>query len=452
MRFLRISVHVEWSRKAEPSSRRAGRMRQLMTEVHHHAHPRVLFVAEAVTLAHIARPIALARKLVARGYQPIIAADPRYAGLCPPEGWDTTDIRSVPTADFLRALARGKPVYDLATLERYVEDDLALLSAVRPAVVVGDFRISLAVSARLARVPYINISNAYWSPHARPSWRAPTMPWSRFLPAALDDAVFRAARPLAFRLHAGPMRALARRHGVALAGDELRHAYTEGDRTLYADSPALVPTFDLPSSHRYLGLVDWSPAVPLPAWWPSLAASPKPIYVTLGSSGDATRLPCVLDGLARLGGPIVVATAGATITTALPMNVHVAAYLPGDAVARQSRLVVCNGGSPTSHQALLHGVPVLALPSNLDQVLNSGYLCGAGVAAALRFEDSSAARVAAAARSLLDDDRMRERAATLAVRLARQRPVTVLARAIDELTATRTVEPRPLAMRPAIAV
>ena len=410
-----------------------------MPDDHRDARRRVLFIGEAVTLAHVARPVALARKLVARGWRPIVAADPRFAALCPPEGWETAETRSIPTAAFLRALARGKPVYDLATLERYVEDDLALLSAVRPAVVVGDFRISLAVSARVARVPYINVSNAYWSPHARPSWRAPTMPWSRFLPAALDDAVFRAARPLAFRLHAGPMRALARRHGVALAGDELRHVYTEGDRTLYADSPALVPTFELPSSHRYLGLVDWSPAVPLPAWWPSLAASPKPIYVTLGSSGDATRLPCVLDGLARLGGPIVVATAGATIPTALPANVHVAAYLPGDAVARQSRLVVWNGGSPTSHQALLAGVPVLGIPDNLDQVLNMSYLQAAGVAEALAPRDLTGERIETLARRMLDDDSLARRAAALGA-LERGKDIALpLEAAIGELCATRTV-------------
>ena len=255
--------------------------------------------------------------------------------LCPAEAWDAAEIRSIPSVDFLRALARGKPVYDLATLERYVDDDLALLRAVRPAVVIGDFRISLAVSARLAGVPYINITNAYWSPYARPRWHAPTMPWSRYLPAALDDWVFRAARPLAFRLHARPMQALARRHGL-YAGAELRHVYTDGDLTLYADSPALVATYDRPSTHRYLGLIDWAPPAPLPPWWNSLQAAARPIYVTLGSSGDGAKLPRVLAGLARLGCPVVVATAGASIPASLPAHVHVADYLPGDIVARRS--------------------------------------------------------------------------------------------------------------------
>ena len=404
-----------------------------MTDVHPDARRRVLFVGEAVTLAHVARPVALARKLVLRGYRPIVAADPRFAALCPAAGWDTMEIRSIPTADFLRALAHGKPVYELETLERYVADDLALLATTRPDVVVGDFRISLAVSARLAGVPYINISNAYWSPYARPHWRAPTMPWSRFLPATIDDAVFRAARPLAFRLHARPMRALARKHGLKPGDAELRHVYTDADVTLYADSPALVPTFDRPASHRYLGLVDWAPVAPLPAWWDALPASPRPIYVTLGSSGDTAKLPHVLRGLARLGRPIVVAAAGAPIAASLPSHVHVADYLPGDVVARRSSLVVCNGGSPTSHQALLAGVPVLGIPDNLDQVLNMGYLQEAGVGEGLAPRDLTSDHIEQAARRMLADAGLARRAKALGA-LERGKDIAVpLEAAIREL-------------------
>jgi UDP:flavonoid glycosyltransferase YjiC (YdhE family) len=397
----------------------------------------VLFVGEAVTLAHVARPIALARKLAGRGYRPVVAADPRFAPLFADEAWDSARIASIPTGDFLRSLARGTPIYDLATLQRYVDDDLALLRAVEPAVVVGDFRISLAVSARLAGVPYINVTNAYWSPYARPRWHAPTMPWSRHLPAAVDNLLFRAARPAVFRLHARPMRSLARRHGLPHADLELRHVYTDGDLTLYADSPALVATFDRPASHRYLGLIDGAPAAPLPDWWDSLPLEATPIYVTLGSSGDAAKLPQVLAGLARLGRPIVVSTAGGEAPAPLPAHVHVAAYLPGDVVARRSCLVVCNGGSPTSHQALLAGVPVLGIPDNLDQVLNMTYLEQAGVADWLAPRDVSADNIERVARGMLSDSRFASRAAQLAAAEGARDIAGTLEDAIAELCAAR---------------
>ena len=411
----------------------------------------ILFVAEAVTLAHVARSTVLGRGLAALGRSVVMAVDDRYAAVCPSEGWPTERIASLPTARFLEALRTGSPIHDRASFDAAIDDDLALLARVRPAVVVGDFRLSLGVSARLAGIPYINISNAYWSPYARPTWHVPALPWTRFVPGAVADRAFRAVRPIAFRIHASAMEAGRRARGVAGLGRDLLRHYTDGDITLYADPPELVPLVDAPPTHRHLGAIAWSPSVALPAWWDAIDRRDGPIYVTLGSSGSAARLPAVLAGLARLGRPVVVATAGAPCPPSLPANVHVAPYLPGDIVAAQCQLVVSNGGSPTSQQALLHGVPVLALPSNLDQVLNSRYLCDAGVARSLRVERSSADRVEAAARSLLDDAGARERAAALAARLARHRPVAVLAEAIDALGAVRGIKSPPFATREATA-
>ena len=59
---------------------------------------------------------------------------------------------------FLDNLAKGRPVYDVNTLRSYVRADLALLEAVKPDLVVGDFRISLGVSARVAGIPYWTVT------------------------------------------------------------------------------------------------------------------------------------------------------------------------------------------------------------------------------------------------------------------------------------------------------
>jgi len=141
----------------------------------------------------------------------------------------------------------------------------------------------------------------------------------------------------------------------------------------------------------------------------------------------------ILAGLARLGCPVVVATAGASIAASLPAHVHLADYLPGDIVARQSRLVVCNGGSPTSHQALLAGVPVLGIPDNLDQVLNMSYLQEAGVGDWLRPRDISADAVEHLAQQLLADPQLAARAASLGA-AEKGRDITgTLEQAISEL-------------------
>src|SRR5689334_13476038 len=109
---------------------------------------RVLFVAEAVTLAHVARPIALARGLDPVHFDTVLAVDPRDQALWSGLAIPLRPIRSIPSEQFRNALAHGRPLYDVETLRAYVEEELDLIRETVPDVVVGDFRLSLAVSTR----------------------------------------------------------------------------------------------------------------------------------------------------------------------------------------------------------------------------------------------------------------------------------------------------------------
>ena len=111
---------------------------------------------------------------------------------------------------------------------------------------------------------------------------------------------------------------------------------------------------------------------------------------------------------------VIVATAGRAVDFDVPENVFVADYLPGmEAVARSS-LVMCNGGSPTTQQALSCGVPVLGLPSNLDQYLNMAPIVRRGAGLAIRSGGIKAAVLAESVRELLDNPVYGEAAQELA--------------------------------------
>ena len=375
---------------------------------------KILFMAEAVTLAHLARPLALAQLLDPQRYEVHLASAPGYDAFFAGSTVRRWPLTSISSAQFLAALAAGKPVYDAATLDSYVQDDLRLLRALQPDVVVGDFRLSLAVSARLARRPYAALSNAYWSPYVRQHYRVPDIGLSHVLPIALADRVFRAVRPLAFALHTLPLNRVRRRHGLPSLGWDLRRLYTEGDRTLYADIPELFPARDLPDSHSYLGPVTWSPPMAAPPWWSALPDDSPLVYVTLGSSGQGALLPGVLRALAPLPVTVIAATAGRVALDAVPANARVAQFLPGDEAARRASLVICNGGSPTSQQALAAGVPVLGIASNLDQFLNMGGIVAAGAGQLLRTDRFNEQAVRAAAEFLLASHAAREAALRIA--------------------------------------
>jgi UDP:flavonoid glycosyltransferase YjiC (YdhE family) len=385
----------------EPAATAAGRRR------------RVLFVAEAVTLAHIARPIALAQGLDPDAYDVVLASAPRYAALWRDLPIAHRPIHSITSEQFQDALAQGQPLYDVPTLRRYVEDDLEVIRQAAPDVVVGDFRLSLAVSARLAGVPYLAIANAYWSPYARRRFPMPELPLARRVGVPAARVLFGLVRPLAFALHTLPLNRVRRDHGLPGLGLDLCRVYTEADHTLYADIPGMVPTADLPANHHYLGPILWSPAVATPPWWHDLPPGRPAIYVTLGSSGPPGLLAAVLDALADLPVTVMAATVGAR-PERVPSNVLAADYLPGREAAARARLVICNGGSPTAHQALAAGVPVLGLASNLDQHLNMQEVRRLGAGEVLRSGTADARLIRAKVVQMLENDAYARAAAELA--------------------------------------
>jgi len=400
--------------------------------------PVILLVAEAVTLAHYGRILSLARALPPECYRVVVAADPRYTPLDPPAPLDYRPLASIEPARFSAALAQGQPLYDEATLAAYVEADLALLHAVRPDVIIGDFRLSLAVSAPLVGVPYAALVNAYWSPYAETGYPVPDLPFTRVLGLRLGQALFDIARPLAFALHARPLNRLRRHYGLGVIGHDLRRVYTWGDYTLYADAPEVVPTRALPSTHRYLGPVTWSAPTPLPVAGAIPEARRPIVLLTLGSSGRTERLEQIVRALARLPITLLVATAGRSVLTGLPGNVVVVDYLPLATAIERARLLICNGGSLTTYQALAAGVPVLGLAANMDQMLNMQAVARLGAGRWLRAARASPAAVCAAAARLLDDPSTSAAAQRTAARLRAWDAGARLCGILDEILARRS--------------
>jgi UDP:flavonoid glycosyltransferase YjiC (YdhE family) len=220
----------------------------------------------------------------------------------------------------------------------------------------------------------------------------------------LASRLFNLFQPFVLAQHAAPLNRVRRSHGLApFAG--LHDVYTWADTTLYADVPELVVTDHLPGNHAYIGPILWSPDVPKPGWWAELSADDTCIYVTVGSSGQVAALAAILEGLAKLPVTVLLATAGRTASGPLPANVRVANYLPGSEAARRSAVVICNGGSATVYQALADGVPVLGLPSNLDQHLTMASVTEVGAGLSIRAEAASAVSVREAVQQLLTQRR-----------------------------------------------
>jgi UDP:flavonoid glycosyltransferase YjiC (YdhE family) len=84
--------------------------------------------------------------------------------------------------------------------------------------------------------------------------------------------------------------------------------------------------------------------------------------------------------------------------------------------------VICNGGSPTTYQALAAGVPVIGIARNLDQFLNMRLLEKAGVGILLRSDRFKPAMLSQSLDEILSCAAYREKALQVKQRIAQLTP------------------------------
>ena len=341
----------------------------------------MLFVGEGSTLAHAARCLALAAALPRTRYEAILALPERYRQWVPPHvAW--VNLQTQDPAVFAQRLTEARPLFSTQTLKDYFEIDMALLGETRPDVVVGDLRLSLAVSAREAKVPYLTISNAYWSSDLPLRVERPALTALRWMPRPMAEAAFRVLLPGALKGHVRPLAKLAASRGMEMKLD-VRRVVTEADVVLYADIPGLFPGVVETPRQRFLGPVLWAPPTQLPAWWEDVPEERPIAYLTLGSSGDARLLERLCAWLEALEFTVMVATAGRADLKPGPAR-FVADYLPGAQACARADVVICNGGSPTATQALMAGKPVLGVCGNMDQFMNMRAIRARGAGLVIR--------------------------------------------------------------------
>lgn len=375
---------------------------------------KILFVVEALTFAHVARSAVLAKALKNSGYEMHFACYPHaYLGLVKSEleGCKQWPLKTrVDYPDYVDRMSKAKSPYDVNTIDSYVKEELALFEQIVPDLVIGDLRYSLSISCPQARLHYVNLVNAVWSPFTRQELTYPEGWLTPMLGSGLRNWLFELLYPLGAKNICRPFNQFRSQLGLPLFRDVF-DLNCGGDTNLYLDSPELFEVHPLPNNHLFIGPVLHSLESSFPPSLESLDKALPTIFISLGSSGSIETLPLILRSLTRLPVNIVVATSGRKCS-AVPAgkNIFVYDFLPALEILKISSLVVSNGGSPMSYLALSQGVPVVAVCSNMDQHLTSQALQRAGAGVALRSEILDEEQLRRSVQDCLDNPGYRERA------------------------------------------
>ena len=220
---------------------------------------------------------------------------------------------------------------------------------------------------------------------------------------------------------------------VQLSLPELEYPRRELPATVHCTGPLPVPAS-----------AAWIP----PAWWSRLDPAEGVIHVTQGTvdNADPQRLIMPAVHALRGSGRHIVVTTGRTTTSATrhaldrlrSERVHVADFVPYDALLPRTDLMITNGGWGGVQQAARHGVPVIVAGRTEEKAEVGARVAWSGLGLDLRTGTPSPARIRSAVDTVLATDRYRRRAAEIAAAAhSRPDPLAGLIAAVEDLIPVR---------------
>jgi UDP:flavonoid glycosyltransferase YjiC (YdhE family) len=322
---------------------------------------RFLLSAAGNTLSHLAKCLALGEALAARGHEVHLAAAEWRSGFL--RGLGVPHEVLPEPGDVDRAPAPTLAWFRAPRFEACVRAEAELIRRIAPDRVLGVFRFTGALSARLAGAPYDALVCGCMTPAC-----AETLGFAPGEPGEREQA-----QAVAFFRHAAASRAAAALQRLGLHRVDDAWALLLGDRTFLWDMPEFQPL--RPDPHLvHVGPIRWDGWPVDPGAAERLEALRPPVAViSFGTGGGhgavAARLAEVLQ---RLGYSIALAAGGREHPAWPAAGPRFAAFdfLPVDRALERASVVACHGGQGIAFEAMRRGLPLLVMPFQPEQSQN----------------------------------------------------------------------------------
>ena len=173
-----------------------------------------------------------------------------------------------------------------------------------------------------------------------------------------------------------------------------------------------------------------------------LEQGPPPLVFTLGSAavldaGDFYQQSALAAGLTGQRAVLLVGSDPRNVPQQVPQNVCIAHYAPYSRLFPRASVIIHQGGVGTTAQALSSGKPMLVMPYSHDQPDNARRVRRLGVARVIRRRRYTAELAARKITLLLENARLRQRAARIGERLHLEDGVKAACDALEALGVER---------------
>ncbi|MBS1198236.1 MAG: hypothetical protein H6R18_2021 [Proteobacteria bacterium] len=315
------------------------------------------------TLSHVAKCLALREVLEARGHEVFLTVSAARASFLDRLGHNCYFV----LPDIQEADGGPTPVFPWfrpKRVEACVRAEVDLLRRLKPDAVLGVFRFTGALSAKLAGIPYDALICGSMTPAC-----TDVLGFAADEPGANEQAA-------ALRLYRRACADRMRPAFTALGLDPVDDAWQLllGRRTFLWDFPEFQPLPPTPG-YYHVGPVHWS-------GWPQAQTGNDALdrlegsiaYVAFGTGFVPPRLlRHLVEVLWRMGYSVALALGGQATTAELPASptrLAVFEFLPVEQILPRTSLVVCHGGQGLVFDAMRQRIPVFVLPLQLEQAQN----------------------------------------------------------------------------------
>lgn len=296
-------------------------------------------------------------------------------------------------------------------LRTRVPREIAFFEEVRPAAVLTGWCLSVTISARAAKTPFVNVLH---STSVTEYYEAGLQSWPdrssfrfvRWLFGNDEEKMNRWVSRMVLKLAAPakPYSKIGSKYGLPKLKNFIE--LIEGDHTLLADIPEWVGFPEVRPALHYVGPLPARIDKPIPEEVSSMPRDKPIVYFAMGSSGKSALVATILQGFRDKPYRVIAPVKGLIeeMHIDVPENVLATEFLPAHLVNPMADISVIHGGQNTVMNACLSGTPIVGIGMHPEQQANLDACVRKGFAVRLNKKWATASDVMDAIDRLLHDE------------------------------------------------
>jgi UDP:flavonoid glycosyltransferase YjiC (YdhE family) len=334
---------------------------------------KILIIADGITMAHPTRMDQLASMIDGDKFEIHFATPEAYFPMLTVRSNSRVtlhSITSVSTKDFTKRLYQTKFPWTNEDLDRQLAEDLELIKKIKPDVIIGDSRLSLIGACRMEKIPYYNLVNFHWNPTFDPLPLVPSYFFIKLTGRALGTFVHNLVAKHVVSSRVNQINKWLTAVGCSPV-KSIADFYCQGDYLFFPDLKENFLNKKHPQNGYFIGPLIWkNKKTTWPKDWGELNPAKKYALVSMGSSGNTSHVPKIVEGLNSLGFTVLYVGPKSIFKDLTKYDMLTADFIPLDVALNYCSLAIGNGGTGTTYYYLSRGIPFYNVPTNLDQYLN----------------------------------------------------------------------------------